>query len=107
MASKLLFAATLAAGLTFAIPALAEQASASVAADPVLAGIGAMPGGVEDVRIGGTFEKSGKSGAYRIVIARSGGETVTARLFVQWVDYDDQGGATVDTTIEIKEIAEK
>ena len=31
---------------------------------------------------------------------------MTARLFVQWVSYDDTGGAKVENTIEIKEFAE-
>jgi hypothetical protein len=74
-------------------------------ADPLLDGIGKIPGAVEDVRIGGTWEKEGKSGAYRVVITRSGGDTVTARLFVQWIAYHDDGDATVDNTIEIRELA--
>ena len=65
-----------------------------------------MPGTVEDVRIGGTWEADGKSGAYRIVIARSGGEAITARLFVQWIAYGDNGEATVDKSIEIKEVGD-
>jgi hypothetical protein len=73
-------------------------------ADPLLDGIGKVPGAVEDVRIGGTWEKEGKSGAYRVLISRSGGDTVTARLFVQWIAYHDDGEASVDTTIEIKEL---
>ena len=85
---------------------LALALSARVAhADPLLDGIAKMPGGVEDVRIGGTWEKDGKSGAYRVVIARSGGDTVTARLFVQWIAYHDDGDTTVENTIEIKELA--
>ena len=76
-------------------------------ADPLTDSIGAIPGGVEDIRIGGTWEKDGQSGAYRIVITRSGGDTVTARLFVQWIIYRDNGDATVQNTIEIKELGEK
>jgi hypothetical protein len=99
MSSRIAFALSLAAALAFVRPALA--------ADPVTDGISAMPAGIEDVRIGGTWEKEGKTGAYRIVISRSGGDTVVARLFVQWISYTTGGDATVDTTIEIKEIAEK
>ncbi len=99
MSSRIAFALSLAAALAFVHPALA--------ADPVTDGISAMPAGIEDVRIGGTWEKEGKTGAYRIVISRSGGDTVVARLFVQWISYTTGGDATVDTTIEIKEIAEK
>ena len=47
-------------------------------ADDIADGIAAMPGNVEDVRIGGTWEADNKSGAYRIIIARSGGEAITA-----------------------------
>jgi hypothetical protein len=99
MSSRIAFALSLAAALAFVHPALA--------ADPVTDGISAMPAGIEDVRIGGTWEKEGKTGAYRIVISRSGGDTVVARLFVQWISYTTGGDATVDTTIEIKEITEK
>ena len=79
--------------------------STAVRADPLVDGIGKVPGAVEDVRIGGTWEKEGKSGAYRVLITRSGGDTVTARLFVQWIAYHDDGEASVDNTIEIKELA--
>ena len=85
---------------------LALALSARVAlADPVMDGVAAMPGAIEDVRIGGTWEKDGKSGAYRIVISRSGTEKVTARLFVQWVAYQEDGSATVENTIEIADMA--
>ncbi len=75
-------------------------------ADPVLDGIATLPGSVEDVRIGGTWDRDGTIGAYRIVIARTGGENVTARMFVQWVVYQDDGGASVENTVEITEIAD-
>jgi hypothetical protein len=99
MASRLLpvvglLAAILAGGT--ALPALADE---------VLDGIAGLPGSVEDVRIGGTWEENGKIGAYRILVTRTGGEAVTARMFVQWVAYEDDGGATVEHTIEIEELA--
>ncbi|MCR4282075.1 MAG: hypothetical protein NUV72_03485 [Bauldia sp.] len=75
-------------------------------ADPVLDGIATLPGSVEDVRIGGTWERDGTIGAYRIVVARTGGENVTARMFVQWVVYRDDGGAAVENTIEITELGD-
>ena len=57
------------------------------------------------MRIGGTWEKDGKSGAYRVLIARTGGDLSTARLFIQWIAYGDDGETTVDNTIEIKELS--
>ena len=48
----------------------------------------------------------GKSGVYRVIVSRSGGDVITARLFIQWVAYDDTGGATVTDTVEIKEFAD-
>jgi hypothetical protein len=74
-------------------------------ADPLTDGIAALPGNVEDVRIGGSWDAGSKSGVYRILIARSGGDQVTARLFVQWIAYDDTGGGTVQDTVEIQEFA--
>ncbi len=91
----------LAAGLVAGLAAV-DVARADALGD----GIAALPGAVEEVRIGGTWDREGKSGAYRIVIARSGGDAITARLFVQWIAYQDDGGATVESTIEIEELAE-
>jgi hypothetical protein len=91
------------AAVAFITVALASTPPAL--ADAVLDGIAGMPGGVEDVRIGGTWQKDGKSGAYRVVIARTGGDAVTARLFVQWVAYGEAGDTTVENTIEIAEFA--
>jgi hypothetical protein len=86
--------------------AAALMAAAPAVADPLLDGLATLPGAVEDVRIPGTWEADGKSGAYRVIIARSGGDAVQARLFVQWIVYHDDGGATVENTIEIKELAD-
>jgi hypothetical protein len=97
VSTRLLTAVILASGLAFATPALA---------DPLLDGIATLPGSVEDVRIGGTWERDGAIGAYRIVIARTGGENVTARMFIQWVVYEDGGATSVENTIEISEIAD-
>lgn len=88
----------LAAGILaggFSLPALADE---------VFDGIAMLPGSVEDVRIGGTWERDGKIGTYRILITRTGGDAVTARMFIQWVAYEDDGGATVEDTIEIAEL---
>lgn len=97
MHSKVILAGALAAGLLISIPARADE---------ILDGVTKMPGAVEDVRIGGTWTNEGKSGAYRIIVSRTGGDNVMARLFVQWVQYQDAGEATVQNTIEIKELAD-
>ena len=52
-----------------------------------------------------SWQKDGKSGAYRIVIARTGGDAVTARLFIQWVAYGEAGETTVENSVEIPEFA--
>jgi len=74
-------------------------------ADEVADGVAAIPGAVDEVRVGGTWADGDNSGIYRIVVTRSGGDEVTARLFVQWVAYQGDGGATVQHSIEIKEFA--
>jgi hypothetical protein len=84
-------------GMAFGRPALA---------DPLLDGLKTLPGNVEDVRVGGTWDRDGKTGIYRIIVSRSGGDMVTARLFIQWVAYNDTGGATVQDTEEIQELAD-
>ena len=78
----------------------------SAVADEVADQVSAIPGGVEDVSIGGSWQNGDRSGAYRLVVARSGGEKITARLFVQWIGYGDTGQATVDNSIEITELAD-
>ncbi len=97
MFRSVLVAIGLTLGLAAAVPARA---------DALLDGLKAIPGSVEDVRIAGTWEQGDKAGAYRVIIARTVGEAVTARLFVQWLAYHDDGSATVDNTIEIKELAD-
>jgi hypothetical protein len=84
---------------------IALAAAGPLRADPVADGVAAIPGVVEDVRIGGTWAARAQSGVYRIVVARTGGDQVTARLFVQWLAYDDDGGTKVQNSIEIKEFS--
>jgi len=97
MYSKVILAGALAAGFMVSLPARADE---------ILDGVTKMPGAVEDVRIGGTWTNEGKNGAYRIIVSRTGGDNVMARLFVQWVEYQDGGEAKVQNTIEIKELAD-
>ena len=81
-------------------------AATAAHADEVSDGIAGLPGTVEDVRIGGTWGEGERIGIYRIVVARTAGEAVTARLFIQWVAYQDDGGALVENTVEIAELDE-
>ena len=97
MPMRLAAAICIAVGLTCISPALADTLSEGVAT---------MPGGVEDVRIGGTWQDGNKSGVFRLVIVRTGGNAVTARLFVQWVAYGDTGEATVEHSLEVAEFAD-
>ena len=89
--------------VTLAIAAAVALAASPTLADELADGLATMPGAVEDVRIGGTWQADGKSGVHRIVIARSGGNAVTARLFIQWVAYGDTGETTVEHSMEITE----
>jgi hypothetical protein len=88
------------------IVASVVAALAPARADEVADGIAAIPAGVEDVRIGGTWQDGSRSGVFRIVIVRTGGNAVTARLFVQWVAYGDTGEATVEHSMEVTEFDE-
>ena len=80
--------------------------AAAAQSDPVADGLALLPGVVEDVRVGGTWDREGQNGVYRIIITRSGGNDVVARLFVQWVAYHTDGTATLMESIEIDELAE-
>ena len=90
-----------------AIPALALSLALATPAfpDALSDGIAAIPASVEDVQIAGTWQQEGKSGAYRVIISRSGGDAVTARLFVQWIAYGEAGESTVENSMEITEFA--
>ena len=77
-----------------------------VLADELLDGLKTLPGNVDDVRVGGTWDRDGKSGVYRVIVARSGGDAITARLFIQWVAYEDDGSVSVQDTVEIQELAD-
>jgi hypothetical protein len=90
-------AATIAGFLSLSLP---------VSADELLDGLKTLPGNVDDVRVGGTWDRDGKSGIYRVIVARSGGDAITARLFIQWVAYEDDGSLTVQDTVEIQELAD-
>jgi hypothetical protein len=90
----------------FVLLALASASPALAQSDPILDGIASLPGSIEDVRIVGSWNQGNQSGVYRVLVARSGGDMVTARMFVQWVAFDDNGGAKVITTIEIPEFAQ-
>lgn len=91
---------------TLATPlALATLAPVAARADAISDGIAALPGEVEDVRIAGSWTEGDKSGVYRVVISRSSGATVTARLFVQWLAYGGDGLPKVDSTLEITDLA--
>lgn len=75
-------------------------------ADAIFDGIATLPGNVEDVRVGGTWDRDGKTGVYRIIVARTGGDAITARMFIQWVAYQDGGNAIVENTMEVTELAQ-
>ncbi len=86
---------------------IALSLAGSVAlADDISDGVAKIPGLVDDIRIGGTWQDGDRSGAYRIVIARSGDDRVTARLFIQWIAYDADGTASVENSVEIKEMGD-
>jgi hypothetical protein len=86
--------------------ALAVVPPAFAQSDSLIDSLNALPGNIEDVRIVGSWNQGGQSGVYRVLVARSGGDMVTARLFLQWLVYDDNGGAKVTDTIEIQEFAQ-
>lgn len=77
----------------------------SAGADELLDGLKTLPGSVEDVRVGGTWTRGGQSGVYRVIVSRTGGDAIAARLFIQWVAFGEVGEATVTDTIEIPEFA--
>jgi hypothetical protein len=94
--------AVAAALLAMALVPIATRAFA----DPLAAGIAAMPPDVEDVRVVGSWAMpEGKTGVYRLIVARSGTQTVTARLFLQWISYPASAPAgEIVAGVEISEL---
>ncbi|WP_421724032.1 hypothetical protein [Bauldia sp.] len=74
--------------------------------DDLADSVSTIPGSIEDMRVGGSWEHGERSGAYRIVVTRTAGEPPTARLFVQWIAYGNDGQAMVDNSVEITELAD-
>ena len=97
MLKRTALAVAVAAGLISNTPALA---------DAIAEGVALLPGAIDDVRVAGTWSGDGQTGVYRIIIARGGGNDITARMFIQWVAYHSDGSATLLETIEITELAE-
>jgi hypothetical protein len=95
------------AGMVGGVVVAACVAATATAArsDQLSDGVALLPGPVEDVRVGGTWDRDGQSGIYRIVVARSGGNDVVARLFIQWVAYHNDGNSTLIDSIEIDDLA--
>lgn len=99
-------------GLGRAIAAAAFFAALAVAvppgsarADAIADAVRQLDPTVQDVRIAGTWEKEGRKGVYRIVVARSGVPQPAARLFVQWIATGVDGSLGIDHAIEIGEMA--
>ena len=91
------------AGLALCVMSLPGPVRA--AGDPLGAAIAAMPADIEDVRLVGKWARDGKSGLYRVTVARrGGGESFAARVFVQWLAYSDTDVGTIEATTEIAEI---
>lgn len=80
--------------------------AAPVLADDIADGVALLPGAVEDVRVAGTWSRGDETGVYRILIARTGGNAVSARLFVQWVAYLPDGRSVLQDSMEITELAD-
>ncbi|MEJ1158685.1 hypothetical protein [Prosthecomicrobium sp. N25] len=74
-------------------------------ADPASDRIAQIPAEVEEMRLVGEWSTSGKAGAYRIVVTRSGTTEIRARFYVQWIAYT-QAGPSVEASLEIAEVFE-
>ena len=94
----------LAALLLVAAGLVILPAASPARADQVADTIAALHPSVQDIRIAGPWEKDGRKGFYRIIVARSGTPHPTARLFVQWVATGVDGSEQVERSIEVTEM---
>ncbi len=92
--------AALALAVGFALPPLAPAR-----ADALAEAVASLAPSVQDVRLAGTWEKEGRKGVYRVIVARSAAPDPTARLFVQWIATGVDGSQRVERSIEITELA--
>ena len=87
-----------------ALVLIAGSAGQPARADALADAVAAIPAGVEEVRFAGSWTEGDQGGTYRIIVLRSGGKPVTARLFVQWIALGSDG-ARVARSVEIEEFA--
>jgi hypothetical protein len=93
--------------LLLAIPALMLLAGLfgqPARADALADAVAAIPAGVEEVRFAGSWSAGDKGGTYRVVVLRSSGKPITARLFLQWIALGE--APSVAESVEIKEFSE-
>ena len=93
--------------LLLAIPALVLLAGLSgqpARADALADAVAAIPAGVEEIRFAGSWTAGDKGGTYRVIVLRSSGKPIAARLFVQWIALG--ADVSVAKSVEIEEFAE-
>jgi hypothetical protein len=89
-----------------AIPALLLIAGLSgqpVRADALADAVAAIPAGVEEIHFAGSWSAGDAGGTYRVIVLRTGGKPITARLFLQWIALGDE--PSIAQSVEIEEFA--
>ncbi len=79
--------------------------AAPARADALAEAAASLAPSVQDVRLAGTWEKDGRKGVYRVIVARTAAPGPTARMFVQWIAIGVDGSQRVERSIEITELA--
>ncbi len=94
-----------ACSLVLAAALLTPPLAAAARADALGEAVQRLEPSIQDVRVTGTWDKDGRKGVYRVVVARTAGPSPTARLFVQWVATGVDGSQQIERAIEITEMA--
>lgn len=92
---------------SFATPALVAilliLGAPPALADPFAGSVAAIDPSIREVQVPGGWEKDGRKGLYRVVLARSA--DATSHLFVQWLATGPDGTPSLERSLEIGEVA--
>lgn len=65
-----------------------------------------LPPEIATVRTVGWWSEADQSGTYRLVITQHGFDKVVSRLFLQWLEPEQEGGSRVVSTVGFDELNE-
>lgn len=87
-----------------AAPAVEPDASAP--SNQAIATIEALPPEIATVRTVGWWSEADRSGTYRIIITEHGFDKIVSRLYLQWLEPDEEDGSRIVATAGFDQLNE-